>query len=100
MLQCYEFIFIKNNLQEFSIPQGSAYPYRISWGKKKNSGLSLYLMFVLYMETLYIFLEILVIISHLHLLFTCLYISYMVKTFCFWKTLDFDGSFFTGQPFV
>lgn len=60
-------------------------------------------MFILYMETLYIFLkmiEILVIIFHLHLLFTCLYISYMVKTFCLWKRLDFDGSFFTGQPFV
>lgn len=57
-------------------------------------------MLILYMETLYIFLKILVVISHLHLLLTYLYITYMVKTFCLWKTLSFDESFFTDQFFV
>lgn len=81
----------------------SSYLYHISWGRKINSGLSLYLQFILYMETMYIFLkliEILVIISHLHLLLTYLCITYVVKTFCLWKTLCFNESSFTGQPFV
>lgn len=91
--------------RNFAIPKGGFFHLSIPYflGKKINSGLSLHVMFVLYMEALYIFLkiiEILVIISHLHLLLTYLCITYMVKSFCLWKTLGLDESFFTGQPFL
>lgn len=91
--------------RKFAVPEGEFFHLSIPHflGKKRNSGLCLYLMFVSYMETLYIFLkmiEILVIIPHLHSLLTHFDITYMVKTFCLWKILSFDESFFTGQRLV